>query len=164
MADLGIYLNCASKKENVPKIEGFDRTVKERVQSAWSAMPSTRIYKLMIVHLVSTAILAKCFSLIETWWSTSQQKRYRKTCPWNCHGLQEVLMPPARWICPGTSIRLTPEHHQYRQNSQINHYRPPIKLSERLFLWEPPNRKTPLTLTCYPCKYDQGYDWTLWHF
>ena len=31
MADLGIYLNCAFKKEHVPEIDIFKRTVKDRV-------------------------------------------------------------------------------------------------------------------------------------
>ena len=31
MADLGISLNCVSKKGHVPKIERFNRTAKERV-------------------------------------------------------------------------------------------------------------------------------------
>ena len=33
ISDIGIYLNCVSKKEHVPAIEIFNRTVKERVQS-----------------------------------------------------------------------------------------------------------------------------------
>ena len=53
---LCINLNCASKKENFPKIEPFIRTVKERVRSAWSTMQFKRLYKLMIVHLFVSAI------------------------------------------------------------------------------------------------------------
>ena len=34
MNALGINLNCASKKEHVPEIEHFIRTVKERVRSS----------------------------------------------------------------------------------------------------------------------------------
>ena len=34
MSDLGIFLNCAYKKEHFPDIEQFNQTVKERVQSA----------------------------------------------------------------------------------------------------------------------------------
>ena len=33
-SDLGILINCASKKEHLPDIEKFNRTVKERVRSA----------------------------------------------------------------------------------------------------------------------------------
>ena len=34
MTDIGINLNCASKKEHFPEIERFVRTVKERLRSA----------------------------------------------------------------------------------------------------------------------------------
>ena len=34
MADIGISLNCASKKEHVPQFELFNQNIKERVQSA----------------------------------------------------------------------------------------------------------------------------------
>ena len=56
MSDLGISLNCASKKEHVHEIEQFNCTAKERVRSTQSAMTFKIIYKLMIVHLVATAI------------------------------------------------------------------------------------------------------------
>ena len=56
MADLGISLNCASKKECVPNIEQFNRNVKEIVQSSQAAIHFKRIYKLMITHIVATAI------------------------------------------------------------------------------------------------------------
>ena len=36
--DIGISLNCASKKEHVPDIERFNRTVKKRARSSQSAM------------------------------------------------------------------------------------------------------------------------------
>ena len=52
MTDLGINLNCASKKEHVLEIERFIRTVKERFRSAQSTMLSKRISKLIILHLV----------------------------------------------------------------------------------------------------------------
>ena len=53
---LGINLNCASKQEHVPEIERFIQIVKERVRSARSTIPFKRISKLMIVHLVASAI------------------------------------------------------------------------------------------------------------
>ena len=53
---LDINLNCASKKEHVPEIERFIRTLKERVRSAQATMPFKRISKLMIVHLVASTI------------------------------------------------------------------------------------------------------------
>ena len=56
MTALGINLNCSSKKEHVPEIERFIRTIKERVKSARSTMTFKRISKLMIVHLVPYAI------------------------------------------------------------------------------------------------------------
>ena len=56
MTALGINLNCASKKEHVPEIERFIRTVTERVRSTQATMPSKRISKLMIVHLVASSV------------------------------------------------------------------------------------------------------------
>ena len=56
MADLGISPNFASKKEHVPETERFNQTIKERVRSDRSYMPLKRIYKLIIVHIFSTAI------------------------------------------------------------------------------------------------------------
>ena len=56
MTALGIYLNCASKKEHDPEIDHFIWTVKERVRSTISTMPFNRISKIMIVHLVAYAI------------------------------------------------------------------------------------------------------------
>ena len=56
MTTLCINLNCASKKEHLPEIERFIRTVKERVKSARSTMLFKLISKLMIVHLVASAI------------------------------------------------------------------------------------------------------------
>ena len=56
MTALGIKLKFASKKEHVPEIERFIRTIKERVRSARSTMPFKRISKIMIVHLVASAI------------------------------------------------------------------------------------------------------------
>ena len=56
MADIGISLNFASKKEHVPKIDQFNRNSKERVRYARAAMHFKRISKLMIIHIVATAI------------------------------------------------------------------------------------------------------------
>ena len=53
---LGINLNCASKKEHVRAIQRFIRTVKEHVRYIWDTMSFKRISKLMIVHLVASAI------------------------------------------------------------------------------------------------------------
>ena len=53
MSDLDISLNCAFKKEHTPKIERFNRTIKERVCSDQTSMPLKIIYKLMIIHLVA---------------------------------------------------------------------------------------------------------------
>ena len=52
----GINLKCSSKKEHVPEIELFIRTVKERVRYAQSTMTFKKISKLMIVHLVAPTI------------------------------------------------------------------------------------------------------------
>ena len=56
ITSLGINLNCASKKEYFPEIERFIRTFKELVRSTRSTMLFKRISKLMIVHLVVSAI------------------------------------------------------------------------------------------------------------
>ena len=56
MADIGIYLNCASKKEHIPDIELLNWKVKERVRSSQVAMNFNLISKVMIVNLVATAI------------------------------------------------------------------------------------------------------------
>ena len=56
MTTLGIKLNYASKKEHVPEIESFIWTVKARVRSTQATMPFKRIPKLIIVHLVVSAI------------------------------------------------------------------------------------------------------------
>ena len=53
---LGINLNIKSKKEHVPKIERFVRTVEERVRSAQAAMPFKLVSKLMIVNIVACVI------------------------------------------------------------------------------------------------------------
>ena len=56
MTALGINLNCSSKKEHVPEIDRFIRIFKERVRSARATMSFKRISKIMIVHLVASAI------------------------------------------------------------------------------------------------------------
>ena len=56
MTALGINLNCASKKEHVPEIERFIWAVKERVRSSRSTVLFKLISKLVIVHLVASAI------------------------------------------------------------------------------------------------------------
>ena len=55
MADLGISLNCISKKEHVHEVEQFNRTVKERFWYSQAAITFKRISKLMIFHLVASA-------------------------------------------------------------------------------------------------------------
>ena len=57
MTALGINPNFASKKEHVPEIEHFIRTVKERVRYYRATMPFKQISKIMIVHLVASAVL-----------------------------------------------------------------------------------------------------------
>ena len=48
IADLGINLNFASKKEHVPEIERFIQTIKKRIRSA----KSTMLLKLITAHHV----------------------------------------------------------------------------------------------------------------
>ena len=54
--DIGVSLNCASKKESIPEIYKFNCTVKERTQYELADMLFKLIYKLMIVNLVASAI------------------------------------------------------------------------------------------------------------
>ena len=56
MTDIGINMNCSSKKEHVTEIERFIRTFKERVRSDRAAVPFKQVYKLIIVHLLASAI------------------------------------------------------------------------------------------------------------
>ena len=56
VADIGISLSYMYNKEHVPDIECFTWTIKEHVQSDRAAMLFMRISKLMVVHLVATAI------------------------------------------------------------------------------------------------------------
>ena len=61
MTSLGVNLNCASKKEHVPVIESFIWNIKEIVRSVQSVMPFKRVSKLVIVHLVTSAIFLDQF-------------------------------------------------------------------------------------------------------
>ena len=54
MTALGINLNYSYKKEHVPEIYGFIRTVKERVRSDRATMSFKRISKLVIVHIFAS--------------------------------------------------------------------------------------------------------------
>ena len=56
MISLGIKMNCESKREHVPEIESFIRTVKERVRFTRATMPFKIIPKFMIVYFVASAI------------------------------------------------------------------------------------------------------------
>ena len=56
MADMGIWQNYVSNKEHVSEIEQLNQTTKKRVKSDQSTMPFIHIYKLTIIHHLSTAI------------------------------------------------------------------------------------------------------------
>ena len=56
MTAIDINLNCSSKKEHVTEIERSTRTVKDRIRSSQSTMPSKQVSKIMIVHLVASDI------------------------------------------------------------------------------------------------------------
>ena len=53
---IGISLDCTSKKEHVTDIEQLNQTVKERVRSTQVAMPFKRFSKLIIIHIIVTAV------------------------------------------------------------------------------------------------------------
>ena len=84
IVDLGIYLNCASKKEHVPDIERCNRIFKKLVQYAQAAIPFNLISKLMIVHPVTIAMFwINAFPPLKPGAGFSITKVTRKTCPWN---------------------------------------------------------------------------------
>ena len=56
MTALDINLNCESKKEHVPEIERFIRTVQEHDRSAQATMRFKQKSKLIMVHPVASAI------------------------------------------------------------------------------------------------------------
>ena len=92
MTDLGTNLNYASKNEHVPEMEHFILTIKERIRPFQSSMPLKQVSKIMIVHIFASVIF--CINEpppINNWCRTVRHKRPRKTCPWNCVQLQEIL-------------------------------------------------------------------------
>ena len=67
MSNLGIYSNCASKKEHVSEIDLFNRIVKERFSDIPDSHDFEKIYELMVVRIARTDIyFYKLFSYIKT--------------------------------------------------------------------------------------------------
>eukprot|EP00804_Cyclotella_cryptica_P027713 CCRYP_010317-RA/>CCRYP_010317-RA protein AED:0.22 eAED:0.22 QI:0/-1/0/1/-1/1/1/0/146 len=52
LADLGAVINVVSHDEHVPKIERYNRTIKERVRSAYNMLPFKFVPPIFIVELV----------------------------------------------------------------------------------------------------------------
>ena len=101
--DLGIELNGASRKEYVPKIERFIWTIKEHVRSARATMLFKRTSKLMIVHIVSSAIYWLNEFTPSTPGAGMSEKISRTIFSWKYGQLQEGLPPTSRRICPDAS-------------------------------------------------------------
>ena len=115
MADIGIYLYWAPKKEHVTDIEQFNQTTKEHVWSSRSAITFKRIYKLMIVHLVTTDIFwLNTFPTSKHGAGLSNTKAPKKLVLWKCCVLQEGFPPLFRRIFPGTPRGRTTENNKYR--------------------------------------------------
>eukprot|EP00804_Cyclotella_cryptica_P022012 CCRYP_000938-RA/>CCRYP_000938-RA protein AED:0.35 eAED:-0.94 QI:0/0/0/0.5/1/1/2/0/366 len=51
LADLGAVINVVSRDEHVPEIERYNRTIKERVRSAYNMLPFTFVPPVFIVKL-----------------------------------------------------------------------------------------------------------------
>ena len=151
MTALGINLNCASKKEHVPEIERFIRTVKERVRSARATMPFKQISNLMKVHIVASAIFwinafppstpgtglsEKKFPdnlSLEIWLTTKRFSAY----------IQEIMSRRIK--------RMNPQHNWYQPDCQRDRPRTQIKPPGRLFIWDTTDKKTTPAVTLDPC-------------
>lgn len=53
---LGILLNAATRDTHVPEIERYNRTVKDRVRSAFHMLPFKRVPRIMIIELVKAMV------------------------------------------------------------------------------------------------------------
>ena len=120
MTYLSINLNFASKKEHVPEMERFIRTIKERVRSARSTMPLKRISKPMIVYPVASFIFClSAFSPSTPGAGLSDTKGPGQLILVNTVDYKR-FGPPARIICPGSSRGWTPKHKWYWPDCRRN--------------------------------------------
>ena len=56
LADLGATVNIVSRDEHVPEIERFNRTIKDRVRSAWNILPFEYKPPIMTIELVYNVV------------------------------------------------------------------------------------------------------------
>jgi hypothetical protein len=56
LADLGAIINVVSHDEQVPKVEQYNRTIKEHVRSTYHMLPFTQVPPVFIVELVYTHV------------------------------------------------------------------------------------------------------------
>ena len=152
MADLGINLNWASKKELVPEIERFIRTVKERIRSAQSTMPFKRISKLMIVHIVASYICwINAFPPPTPGAGLSDTKGPGQLILRNMVNYKKVCrLQPGEYLQvhqedePQNTIAIDRTVCAIALGTQYN-------LQGGYFFWEPTNNKTPPEVTLDPC-------------
>ena len=79
MNHLGISLNFVSKKEHVPDIERFNRTINEPIRYTWSSIPFNKLSKLMVVHIIATDIVwLDAFTLLKSGTRLSNTKGLRQ--------------------------------------------------------------------------------------
>ena len=147
-----------------PRLIGSIKHFKGCVQYDWAAMPFKRIYKFIIIHIFATAIFGKVFLLrinlardckIPKAIENQSLELFRNTRGFATSRQENISSTPTWW---------TPEHHWYRSQSWSNRFKPPIKPSGQLFIWNNTNRKMTTTLTLDPYQYDWGCDWMLWNF
>jgi hypothetical protein len=56
LANLGAIINVVSRDEHVPEIERYNRTIKDRVRSAYNVLPFTHVPPVLIVELVYSQV------------------------------------------------------------------------------------------------------------
>jgi hypothetical protein len=56
LAEMQIMLNATSQDEHVPVIERYNRTVKDRVRSAFNMLPFKKMLTQMLIELVKAMV------------------------------------------------------------------------------------------------------------
>ena len=56
IADLHVMLNITSRDEHVPKIERFNRTIKERVRSNYNMLPYNYLPPMIVIEMVYCSV------------------------------------------------------------------------------------------------------------
>jgi hypothetical protein len=53
---MGIQLNTGSRNEHVPEIERYNRTLKDRIRSAYTMLPFTKMPRMMLIELAKAMV------------------------------------------------------------------------------------------------------------